>query len=165
LALLLLRGSAMTSDRNKRGIAILAASFAAILLLLLITAWFDVTLSEAWLSADRWLHFPALFLTFLPYHAAEEYLLGPAAVRPRWRRLALGLALRFIIWIAVLVGIFALQSGELLLVLMAPYLATVCLLQRAGMDVVRKDTGSPLAAAFFGAILLAGFCLVVFPII
>jgi hypothetical protein len=32
------------------------------------------------------------------------------------------------------------------------------------MDVVRKSTGSPLAAALFGAILLAGFSVVVFPI-
>jgi hypothetical protein len=37
------------------------------------------------------------------------------------------------------------------------------LLQRMGMQVVRKDTRSPLPAALFGAILLAGFCLVVFP--
>jgi hypothetical protein len=38
------------------------------------------------------------------------------------------------------------------------------ILQRLGMDVVRKDTGSPMAAALFGAILLAGFCLVIFPV-
>jgi hypothetical protein len=60
--------------------------------------------------------------------------------------------------------VLVLHNGEILLVLLAPYLAIFCLLQRTGMDVVRKGTGSPLAAALFGAILLAGFSVVVFPI-
>jgi hypothetical protein len=33
-----------------------------------------------------------------------------------------------------------------------------------GMDLVRRETGSVLAATVFGAILLAGFCLVIFPV-
>jgi hypothetical protein len=37
-------------------------------------------------------------------------------------------------------------------------------LQRSGMDIVREKTGSAASAAVFGAILLAGFCLVIFPI-
>jgi hypothetical protein len=32
------------------------------------------------------------------------------------------------------------------------------------MDIVRQGTGSIAAAALFGAILLAGFCLVIFPV-
>jgi len=61
-------------------------------------------------------------------------------------------------------AIFVLHSGEILLVLLAVYIGAFCVLQRLGMQVVRKSTGSPLAAALFGAILLAGFALVVFPI-
>jgi hypothetical protein len=48
-------------------------------------------------------------------------------------------------------------------VLLAPYFGLFCLLQRWGMNVVREVTASATAAAVFGAILLAGFCLVVFP--
>jgi hypothetical protein len=32
------------------------------------------------------------------------------------------------------------------------------------MDLVERESGSALAAAVFGAILLAGFCLVIFPV-
>ena len=35
----------------------LVAAFAAIVLPLLIYAWFDLTISEAWLTAPRWLRF------------------------------------------------------------------------------------------------------------
>jgi pimeloyl-ACP methyl ester carboxylesterase len=145
-------------------LSLLAAGFAAIVLHLLIIAWFDLTLSEAWFTAARWARFPALLAAALPYHVAEELLLGPMAARSAGMRRALALAFRLIAWGALLAGLFLLQSGAILLLLLAPYFALVCVLQRAGMDVVRKDTGSPLAAALFGAILLAGFCLVVFPL-
>jgi len=38
------------------------------------------------------------------------------------------------------------------------------LLQRSAMDMVRNETCSAAATALFGAILLAGFCLVIFPL-
>ena len=66
-------------------------------------------------------------------------------------------------WGAIVAGIFLLHSGEVLLVLLAPYFGLFCLLQRWGMNVVREVTASPAATALFGAILFAGFCLVVFP--
>jgi hypothetical protein len=91
-------------------------------------------------------------------------LLGSLRARPGKMRLVLGLAIRLSVWVALFLGVFVLHNGEILLVLLAPYLATFCLLQRLGTDVVRKGTGSPIAAAIFGAILLAGFCVVVFPI-
>jgi len=56
-----------------------------------------------------------------------------------------------------------LHSGEVLPVLLAPYFGLLCVLQAWGMKVVREVTASVAAAAVFGAILLAGFCLVVFP--
>ena len=72
--------------------------------------------------------------------------------------------LRAFLWIVLAGGIYILHSGEILLGLMALYFALLFALQRRGMDVVRKSTGSAGAAAVFGAILLAGFCLVIFPI-
>jgi hypothetical protein len=96
---------------------------------------------------------------------AEELTLDPMLKKGlSTLRLVHALLLRIILWAALLVGILALHNGEILLLLMAPYFALFCLLQRTGMDVVRSNTGSALAAALFGAILLAGFCVVVFPI-
>jgi pimeloyl-ACP methyl ester carboxylesterase len=143
---------------------LVAAIFSGFVLLLLITGWFELTLTEAWLNAARWARFPFFFAAALPYHFAEEFLLGPSQKLAGWRRLAAGLSFRLVVWVAILLGIFYLHSGEILLALLAPYLAMLSILQRRGMDVVRISTGSATAAAIFGAILLAGFCLVIFPI-
>ncbi len=142
---------------------ILIAAFAALLLLFLITAWIDLTFSEAWLTGSRWARFLPLFIAVLPYHAAEELLLGPTSSGKGLRRLFTALLLRLVAWSAIVASIFVLHSGEVLLVLLAPSFAVFCLLQTWGMKVVREVTASPAAAALFGAILLAGFCLVVFP--
>ena len=139
------------------------ALFAAFLLHFLVTAWIDLTFSEAWLTAARWARFVPLLVALLPYHAAEELLLGPATPSKGAQRLFTALLLRFVAWGAVVAGIFVLHSGEILLVLLAPSFALFCLLQAWGMKVVREVTASPAATALFGAILLAGFCLVVFP--
>jgi hypothetical protein len=72
--------------------------------------------------------------------------------------------LRLTAWGALLAGIFFLHSGQILLILLAPYFGLFCLLQRASMDVVGRETGSAAAAAVFGAILMAGFCLAIFPV-
>jgi pimeloyl-ACP methyl ester carboxylesterase len=150
--------------REWKPTTLLAAAFSAFVLPLLIYSWLDLTTSEAWLTAARWLRFPALCLAVFPYHAAEELLLGPLRARPGKVRYVLALTIRLTAWAAVVLGVLVLHNGEILLVLLAPYLAIFCLLQRTGMDVVRRGTGSPLAAALFGAILLAGFSVVVFPI-
>jgi pimeloyl-ACP methyl ester carboxylesterase len=144
-------------------VTLLAAAFAAFILLFLFTAWADVALTEAWATRSRWLAFLPLFGAALPYHVGEEFLLGPPSARAGWRRLLLALFLRAVVWLAVLLGILVLHSGEVLPVLLVPYFFVVCLLQRWAMDVVRKVTASPAASALFGAILLAGFCLVAFP--
>jgi pimeloyl-ACP methyl ester carboxylesterase len=141
----------------------LIAAFAALLLLFLISAWLDLTVTEAWLTASRWARFLPLFIAVLPYHTAEELLLGPVLPGKTPRRLFIALLLRLVAWGAIVAGIFILHSGEVLLVLLAPSFALFCLLQTWGMKVVREVTASPAAAALFGAILLAGFCLVVFP--
>jgi pimeloyl-ACP methyl ester carboxylesterase len=143
---------------------ILAATFAGLTLLLLLTAWFDLAFSEAWLTASKWSRFPFLFAAVLPYHLVEETLLGPVQPGKRVGRLALALTLRLITWGAIMGGVIFLHSGEILMGLLALYMALFNLLQRSAMDIVHKETGSVAAAAVFGAILLAGFCLVIFPI-
>jgi pimeloyl-ACP methyl ester carboxylesterase len=144
---------------------LLGAAFAAVVVPLLIYAWLDLTLTEAWITPARWLRFPAVLLLALPFHLAEELALGPAMrTRLSKTRLAYALGLRALVWGVLLIGIIGLHNGEILLALLAPYFAVFCLFQRTGMDVVRSSTGSALAAAIFGAILLAGFSVVVFPI-
>jgi pimeloyl-ACP methyl ester carboxylesterase len=158
-------GTVASGDQPARSLhfTLLVALFAAFLLHFLVTAWIDLTFSEAWLTAARWARFVPLLIAVLPYHAAEELLLGPAVPGKGARRLFTALLLRFIAWGAIVVAIFVLHSGEGLLVLLAPSFALFCLLQAWGMKVVREVTTSPAATALFGAILLAGFCLVVFP--
>jgi pimeloyl-ACP methyl ester carboxylesterase len=142
---------------------LLAAGFAGVVLLLLCTAWFDLTFYEAWMTGAKWARFPFLLAACLPYHVAEEMLLGPVQGK-RWRRLALALTLRLISWAAMMGGIFLLHNGEILIGLLAAYLALFNIAQRSGMDMVRTGTGSAAAAGLFGAILQAGFCLVIFPL-
>jgi pimeloyl-ACP methyl ester carboxylesterase len=143
---------------------LLASVFAGLVLLLLVTAWFDLTFYEAWLTAAKWAHFPLLLFVLLPCQVAEEALLGPVQPGKRGQRLALGLSLRLITWGALMVGVLLLHSGEILMGLLSVYMALFNMLQRSAMDVVRNETGSAAAAALFGAILQAGFCLVIFPI-
>lgn len=143
---------------------LLAAGFAGIVLLLIITAWFDLTFYGAWLTGAKWARFPFLLAVLLPYHFAEETLLGPVELGKRWRRLALALTLRFISWGALMAGVLILHNGEILMGLLALYMGVFNLIQRSGMDIVRNETGSAMATALFGAILQAGFCLVIFPL-
>lgn len=159
-----LHWSSIRSHFRGRSQGLLAAAFGAILLLLLFTGWLDLSFYEAWLTAAKWLRMPFLLIALLPYHLMEETLLGPAQTGTKWRRLTLALTFRLISWAALLGGIFLLHSGEILMGLLAPYMALCNVLQRSGMDIVREKTGSAAAAALFGAILLAGFCLVIFPI-
>jgi pimeloyl-ACP methyl ester carboxylesterase len=168
LLVLLHRNSVQAAFRTSPALEqvrkILMAAICAFVVLLLFSGWFDLTFSGAWLGAARWLRFPAFFLACLPYHGAEEILAGAADSGGAARHLALALSLRLIAWCALLGGIFFLQSGEILLVLLAPYFGLFCMLQRLSMDVVRRETGSAAAAAVFGAILMSGFCLAIFPV-
>jgi hypothetical protein len=105
-----------------------------------------------------------LFVAALAYLLAEELSLGPTDVRSSVARIWLALAMRLTAFLALVFGIFVLHSGAILIILLALYIALFFIFQRLGMDLVRRQTGSPIAAAAFGAILLAGFCLVIFPI-
>ena len=143
---------------------LLGALFGALILFLLFGAWLELSIYEAWLTPAKWARFPFLFLAVLPYHIAEEICLGPAASTTPPRRFLAGLSLRAVAWIALAFGLFCLHSGEILMVLLLPYFVLLHILQRRGMDLVRQQTASAAAAAVFGAILLSGFCLVIFPV-
>ena len=162
--LLVAHGSRVRSALSNFPRHLLAAGFAGIVLLLIVTAWFDLTFYEAWLTTAKWARFPFLLAVLLPYHFAEETLLGPLQQGKRWRRLALALTLRLITWGAMMGGVLLLHSGEILIGLLAFYVALFNIAQRSGMDIVREETASAAATALFGAILLAGFCLVIFPL-
>jgi pimeloyl-ACP methyl ester carboxylesterase len=164
LAILLIHRKAVRAGWPADIKVVLFAAFAALALHLLVTAWIDATLAEAWLSWARWARFPVLLVAAFAYLLAEELLLDPAAPRGRLARVWLALTVRAIAFIALVFGIFVLHSGAILIILLALYLVLFFLFQRMGMDIVRQQTGSAIAAAVFGAILLAGFCLVIFPV-
>ena len=164
VVLLLVHRQSARALFTTRANTLVMAAVAGFLLHFLVTGWLDATFSESWLSWGRWARFPVLFMAALAALLAEELLLGPVALRRGIGRVSLALALRLIAFVALLFGIFALHSGALLIILLALYLALFSLFQRLGMDVVRHQTGSAIAAAVFGAILLAGFCLVIFPV-
>jgi len=164
IALLLFRWNSLREHFLLWKSGLLGALFGGLILLLLFTAWLELSLYEAWLTPAKWLRFPFLFLAFLPYHFAEEISLGPAANQTAWRRFAAGVSLRAVAWAALAIGVLYMHSGEILMVLLLPYFVLIHILQRRGMDIVHQETGSALASAVFGAILLAGFCLVIFPV-
>jgi hypothetical protein len=164
LALLLLHHKLVRALWPTKVRILLRAALAGFLLHLLVTGWLDSTFTEAWLTWARWARFPVLFVAALAYLVAEELLLGPVNVRGSGARIWLALALRLAAFVALVFGIFVLHSGVILVILLALYLALFFVFQRLGMDLVRKQTGSAIAAAVFGAILLAGFCLVIFPV-
>jgi len=144
--------------------SLLAALLAGFLLHLLVSGWMDATFAEAWLSWARWARVPVVFVAALAYLWGEELLLGPPVAGDSVRRVAAALTLRLAAFLVLLFGIFVLHSGAILILLLGVYLALFFLFQRMGMDVVRHETESAIAAAAFGAILLAGFCLVIFPV-
>lgn len=151
--------------RFRARIAVLvSAGIAALILHLLITGWLQLTISGAWMTVERWIRFPLAFLAALCFAYALEVTLGPVVEGMERQRIFIGLALIVAAWIPLTIGVMAWHSGEILLVLMAPYFAIFFVMSRAGTQLVRKQSGSAMAAAVFNAILLAGFCLVIFPV-
>lgn len=145
--------------------------------------WMNWELTDAWPNAARWWRFAVLVFVFVPYLWAEERALGapekkergpakagpytgPDAGRARtgWRRWGMFLTMRGILWLAMMFGLFVLESGAVLMLLFVLYMTTLSVLQRMGSDAVYKRTGSALAAAVFGAIVAAWFVASVFPI-
>jgi alpha-beta hydrolase superfamily lysophospholipase len=142
---------------------LLGAAVSAILLHFLVTSWFELTVSSAWLTAQRWLRFPVFVLAAFCFFYALELFAGPVTERPRLRYV-FWLLLIVLAWLAPVFAAFHLKSGEILLVLLSPYFALYFIFAGLGVQLVRKLTGSATAAAVFGAILLSGFCLALFPV-
>jgi pimeloyl-ACP methyl ester carboxylesterase len=144
--------------------SLVSTAASALVLVLLFGGWFELTFYEAWLTPARWLRFPLLFLLLLPWHFAEEILLGPPAASFDSRRLFKALAIRSAVSVVLYVGIVYLHSGAILFFLLLAYLMVFSVLQRLACDLVRFRTQSSAAAAIFGAILLAAFALAIFPV-
>lgn len=141
-----------------------ASLAAAMLLILLFAAWFELTFYEAWLTPARWLRFPLVALFFLPWHLAEEILLGSPASSPRWWRMLRFFLFRVMLWLILVAAILYLHSAQFALVLLVVYFVLFSILQRLATDVIRAQTRSLAAAAIFGAILLAGLVLAILPV-
>lgn len=141
-----------------------SAIASALVLVLLFAAWFELTFYEAWLTPARWLRFPLLLVLVLPWHFAEELLLGDCNKSLELPRLFKALSFRSVAFLSLLLGILVLHSGEILFVLLLAYLVVFSVLQRLACDLVRFRTRGPAAAAIFGAILLAAFALAIFPV-
>jgi pimeloyl-ACP methyl ester carboxylesterase len=164
LLLLLLHKSGVRPAFGSPAGKFAGAAFAGMVLHLLTTGWFDLTATEAWITSAKWMRFPAALAAVFPFSLALEIMLGRVSERNALRRLAVALGLLLIVWLILAGGVRYLHSGEILLALLAPYFALFFALQRMGADLVRRETRSAAAAAVFGAILLAGFCLVLFPV-
>jgi hypothetical protein len=95
---------------------------------------------------------------------AEEAAVGPPAGSRDLARFGTFIALRLILWLALLAGILIFLSGQVLMALLAPFFITVSLGQRVGGDALRRRTGSSAAAAIFSAILAAWLMIAVFPL-
>jgi pimeloyl-ACP methyl ester carboxylesterase len=138
------------------------AAFAALVLHFLITGWFELTLTGSWMTLARWLRFPVFFFGAFVFFYALESLLGPATLA-RFR-IVQALLLIAACWLALASGVLYFKSGEILTVLLLPYFALCFFFTYLGAQLVRRLTASATAAAVFGAILLAGFCLALFPL-
>jgi pimeloyl-ACP methyl ester carboxylesterase len=142
--------------------AVGGALIGGIVLLLLGTGWIDLTSTEAWLTEPRWIRFPVFALATFLFLYAIEILLGP--VKDARYRTAFALLLILIAWSVLSLAVIYLHSAQFLLVLLAPYFALFFLSSRSGARLVRQHTASATAAALFGAILLSGLFLVLFPL-
>ena len=147
--------------------SILAATllaFVAFLAASWLLAW---QATDVWLNVARSLRFPFVLLAAFPYALAEELALGPprTGTADVWRRLLRALALRAILFVAMLAAFLLLRSNQILIPLLALYLLLFSIAQRLGADAIRRRTGSAAVAAVFGAILTAWFIAAVFPLL
>ncbi|MGH9859834.1 MAG: hypothetical protein ACRD5F_07410, partial [Candidatus Acidiferrales bacterium] len=68
------------------------------------------------------------------------------------------------IWAMMILAFLVLRSNQVLIPLLAVYLALFSIAQRLGADAIRRRTGSAAAAAVFSAILAAWYIAAVFPL-
>ena len=159
--ILLHRKGASSGFRGQREV-LFGAAVAGLLMTLLVNGWFELTLTGAWLNLERWERLPLFFLTAFLFLYGLELVAGPV-VNGGMRYVSWFLLL-VVVWAVLSLGVLYFYSGEILLVLLSPYFALLFLVCGLGIQLVRRESGSPAASALFGAILLAGFCLVIFPL-
>lgn len=146
----------------RRFLAAAALGFATILVF---GGWLNWQLTDMWLNAPRWLRFTGLLPVTFIFCFAEEVTLGPVA--SGWRRaerFGVFILLRLELWLACALTFYTIASGQVLILLLFIFLALFSILQRLATDALRLRTGSPAAAALFGAILVAWFIAAVFPL-
>lgn len=145
--------------------ALFAAAALGFAVMLGVGAWLNWQIADLWLNAPRWLRFAGLVPVAWIFCFAEEVVLGPVGQgRRRATRFVWCLALRAELWLSCLLTYYALASGEVLILILVASLAIFSILQRLATDALRTRTGSPAAAAFFGAILAAWFIAAIFPL-
>jgi pimeloyl-ACP methyl ester carboxylesterase len=144
--------------------AILGAVFGFVIFLA-VGAWLNWQLDDGWLNAPRWLRFVAILPVTIIFHGAEEIVLGPVhSSRRKALRFGIFLLLRLEIFLACALAYYELGSGQVLIPLLAVFLAAFSMAQRLGADALRRRTGSGAAAILFSAILGAYFIAAVFPL-
>jgi pimeloyl-ACP methyl ester carboxylesterase len=126
--------------------------------------WFRFSFTTTWLDLPRLCRLLPLSLALFPFLALEESLLHSARRRSYALRLAESLAVRLLAWLALAFAVYHLHSAQVLLVLMAPFFVFFSIFQRLAIDLFRRQSSSPAAAAFFGAILAAGFLVLILPL-
>lgn len=162
LGLILLHLKPACEGFRTRPVLLIGAAVAGLLLHFLATGWFEITATGAWLDVQRWERYPLFLLAVFLFLYGLELVAGPAS---SWRtRYPFWMSLVVLAWLSLAGAMVYLKSGEILLVLLSFYFALLFLLTGLGIQLVRRESGSPSAAALFGAILVAGFCLVLFPL-
>jgi len=131
-----------------------------------IALWMNWQLTDAWPIAARWMRLIPLVLACLPYTFAEAVALGSPGQRKGWLRFLLFCGFRLALWLALVFPIiaFGFGAGQILILLLAVYMAIFSIFDRLGADAVWRRTGSLAAAALFSAILTAWFFAAVFPL-
>jgi len=173
LSLLLIVGAVLLIFSRKRirenwtpdiSSAIVGAVF-GLTVFLAVGAWLNWQMDDGWLNAPRWLRFVAVLPVTIIFCGAEEMALGPVhSGRRRALRFGIFLLLRLEIFLACGLAYYELRSGQVLIPLLAVFLAVFSIAQRLGADALRRRTGSAEAAILFSAILAAYFVAAVFPL-
>ncbi|MGB6432165.1 MAG: alpha/beta fold hydrolase [Candidatus Acidiferrales bacterium] len=126
--------------------------------------WAQTASRIFFLTKPRLLRLAPAALAVFPYFLAEEVALGPRLPGANWRRFALFAAMRFELWVAMIAAYFLTMNGNVLIGLLLPSFILISVLQHYGSEVIRRRTGSPAAAAIFGAIIAAWFIVSFFPL-
>lgn len=127
-------------------------------------AGLDSAMQGLLLTSPRWLRLGPAALAVFPYCLAEEIALGPRLPGMNWRRFGLFVAMRFELWLPMAAAILITMNSQVLIAVLLPGFIGASVAQHYGSEAVRRRTGSPAAAAIFGAIIAAWFIVSVFPL-